>query len=140
MYIQSYQIHNVLNVYRKQLSQGKKPGQAPTPETKTQAFNVTISQEGKRQSVIEKVSENIVKKIREFEPSDKPVGTKIADRPQDFRSELDAVTSREKEFTFNVIDQNNQKVTSSISVEDSSVLINRLEQLAQNAVEKDTAE
>jgi hypothetical protein len=48
MHIQSYQIHNVLNVYRRQLSQGKSnhPQQVDIHSTRSDA--VTISTEGKK--------------------------------------------------------------------------------------------
>jgi len=65
MQIPSYQIQNVLKVYSKQLSQGKmlsrnnKFGVA----NKVSADSVTISSEGKRRTIIDKVAANIVDKI-----------------------------------------------------------------------------
>ena len=64
MHIQSYQIHNVLNVYRRQLSQGKSshPQQAGYPHA-TGSDAVTISAEGKNQSIMDKVADTVIKKI-----------------------------------------------------------------------------
>ncbi|NIV99790.1 hypothetical protein GWN26_11935, partial [Candidatus Saccharibacteria bacterium] len=40
-------------------------------------------------------------------------------------------------FVFNVIDDLNKKTTTALSVKDTKFLIDRLEQLAKDAVEKD---
>jgi hypothetical protein len=140
MHIQSYQIHNVLNVYRRQLSQGKKLGQLPSQSSNTCSDSVTISDEGKRKSVIEKVSANIINKLSKYEPKGEAQANGINDHRKDVGKTVADGYSKDKDFIFNVIDQNNKKVTNSICVDDSSVLINRLEQLAQNAVKKNNKE
>ena len=91
MQIPSYQINNILKVYTRQLSQSKlidrqkEFAQASSPD------NIEISSEGKRQTVIEQVSADII---------------------------------------------NNEKVTQTLSVEDSDFLIKRLEELVKAAVDK----
>ena len=61
MQIPSYQIQNVLKVYSRQLSQGKIPGRNNIANAnKISADSVTISPEGKRQAIIDKVASNIV--------------------------------------------------------------------------------
>ena len=60
MYIQSYQIHNVLNVYRKQLSQGPN---AKTTQGSAKApahDRVELSVNAQRQALIDQVSTEIV--------------------------------------------------------------------------------
>ena len=65
MQIPSYQIQNVLKIYSKQLSQGKmlsrnsKFGIANT----VSGDSVSISSEGKRKAIIDKVAANIVDRI-----------------------------------------------------------------------------
>ena len=63
MYIQSYQIHNVLNVYRRQLSQAKPDQAQPSGNHPTSSDSVMISAEGKNQSIMQKVADNVLKKI-----------------------------------------------------------------------------
>jgi hypothetical protein len=134
MYIQSYQIHNVLNVYRRQLSQVNlnPSGQVPPHGAKSDA--VTISAEGKNQSIMEKVADNILKKITNVDPG------------SDFGQEMiKQVRQTEKNphrgqedntFIFNTIGGNNQKETRSIAVDNSQVLMNRLDELAKAAVRR----
>jgi vacuolar-type H+-ATPase subunit C/Vma6 len=71
MHIQSYQIHNVLNVYRRQLSQGKSnhPQQVDIAMHSTRSDAITISKEGKNQSIMEKVAaDTYLKKITNVDP------------------------------------------------------------------------
>jgi hypothetical protein len=64
MHIPSYQIQNVLKVYSKQLSQQKFLAKNKTLAQNTpSADTVTISSEGKRQAIIDKVATNIIDKI-----------------------------------------------------------------------------
>ena len=64
MHIHSYQIHNVLNVYRRQLSQGTARKTIDNPE-RNRAVQDTIktSNHGQRQSLLEKISSEIVQRI-----------------------------------------------------------------------------
>jgi len=64
MQIPSYQIQNVLKVYSRQLSQGKILGRNRFgSDNKVSADSVTLSTEGKRKAIIDKVAANIVDKI-----------------------------------------------------------------------------
>jgi hypothetical protein len=66
MYVPSYQMHNVLNVYSKQLRQNVSSSKKNNkPET---AFSdqVNLTSEEKRQATIEKVSKDILSKITRF--------------------------------------------------------------------------
>ena len=117
MYIQSYQIHNVLNVYRRQLSQTRSDQVGQSDPTRSAPDPVTISTEGKSQSIMEKVADNVIKKITTLAPG------------SDFERELSAqvnsrneqieFTAKDQSFVFNTIGGNNQKETRSIAVDDS---------------------
>ena len=50
---------------------------------------------------------------------------------------IDSDNKKETAFVFNVIDDLNQKTTTALSVKDTKFLIDRLEQLAKDAVEKE---
>ena len=76
MYIHRYKIDNVLEVYRRQLSRRaiKKPG-GPEGRNRVPAETVAISAEGKRQSIINRVSDSIIRKIIDFN-NFKPINPK----------------------------------------------------------------
>lgn len=134
MYIQSYQIHNVLNVYRRQLSQGKSdhPQHGGTHNTKSDS--VKISEEGKNQSIMEKVAASVLKKITNVNPGS-DFGQEMIKQVQKTKKDIYRV-QKESAFIFNTIVGNNQKVTRSIAVDNSQVLMNRLNELAKAAVNR----
>ncbi len=139
MYISSYQMHNVLADYTKRLeksrtSKGQRPAGAASPVDR-----IDISVGGKRQVVIDKVTANIVDRIKRFGPQD-DVDHEIVNQLKDemdtegkFRGQ-DAV-----EFVFNVIDGNTDKTTNKLTAEDSSLLLKRLEKVTREAVNKNMA-
>ena len=138
MFVPSYQMHNVLNVYSKKLRQNMvSEGNNKMPE-KPQSDRINISPEGKRQATIEKVSKDIVDKISRY-------GTLTETHQQ--ITEYTNINSdngdlpyktENKTFVFNAIDSINQKSKTTLSVDDSSFLIQRLEQLAKKASDKKT--
>jgi len=132
MHIQSYQIHNVLNVYRRQLSQSK-PGHAlNTNRQGTGSDMVSISEEGKNQSIMEKVADRVLKKITNIVP-ESSFGQELAGQVPSNEDET-PMADKENAFVFNTIEENNQKETRSIAVDDSQVLMNRLNELAKAAM------
>ena len=139
MFVPSYQMHNVLNVYSKQLRQNMvSEGKVKMPE-KAQSDKVNLSPEGKRQAIIEKVSKDILDKISRY-------GLRNETRQQ--ITEYTSVSSDNKTlphkvdiktFVFNAIDTINKKSKNTLSVDDSSFLIQRLDQLAKKAGDKKMA-
>lgn len=133
MLIHNYQIHNVLNVYRRQLAQESNAGNSKNIRQRSPLGNSALASVGQRKSIIDKVTTNIVDKISMFGAS-----TKTAAQFQDAlgkeanrASELDDRSF--KEFVFNIIDHQNRKMTRSISVENSKEWISRLEAHARQA-------
>jgi hypothetical protein len=63
MFVSSYQIHNVLNVYSKQLSQDKSVQKEKAEVKKPLSDQINLSAEGKRRATIERVAEDILNKI-----------------------------------------------------------------------------
>ena len=137
MHISNYQMHNVLNVYTKQLSQTGSANKSRTEFRKTLTDQIDLSPEGKRKSTMEKVSDEILNKISEL-------GSKVAaDSYKRERSKDQSVPvnesekSNDNEFVFNVIDKVNRKKTTSYSATDIKFLMNSIEQLAKEFVEKE---
>ena len=135
MHVPSYQMHNVLNVYSKKLRHNISSKDQKNTK-KLPVDQVDLTSEGKRRATIEKVSKEILDKIIRF-------GSQ-ADSLSHGRSEHITTSTDEESasakpnrvgFVFNIIDTINKKTTNTVSVEDSSFLIQRLEQLSKNAIE-----
>ena len=138
MQVSTYQIHNVLNVYSKQLSQDRSTPKFKAGYKRNLADQINLSNEGKRKATIEKVAQDIVSKISDFGSRSKSKTgqpDRLEERNED---QFESDHKREAPFVYNVIDELNKKTTTALSVKDTSFLVNRLEQLAKDAVEKDT--
>ncbi|HBN26789.1 MAG TPA: hypothetical protein DD405_04905, partial [Desulfobacteraceae bacterium] len=68
-------MHNVLNVYARQLRQNTKVNNPSNkPQTSNSAYDkVNISADGKRRSIIEKVAHDISKRISSFNPESESI-------------------------------------------------------------------
>lgn len=136
MEIPTYQIHKVMKVYTRQLTQTKMLERQKAHGKKPSADRITLSAEGKRQAIIDKVAADVVERITNFGPRDE-FDQEIVDRLEgEIGQKIAFRSTRQSEFVFNVIDEENNKKTSTLSVEDSRVLIKRLEELAKEAVNK----
>ena len=137
MFVSSYQIHNVLNVYSKQLSQDR-GAQKLKPGNKTQLSDqIDLSTEGKRKATEEKVAQDIINKISHYGSSSEVTPEGQGQVRKDAEHHLESDNKKETAFVFNVMDDLNNKTTTALSVKDTSFLINRLEKLAKEAVKKD---
>jgi len=113
MYIHSYQIHNVLNVYRKQLSDGQGSNSSKgSPEAVTKD-RLTISAGGQRQSIMDKISTQIVERIVQTGPKNRFEGV-LADRLV-HRPQTEAPSDRPSDFKYTVIDEKNRKFTNTLT-------------------------
>ena len=132
MQIPSYQIQNVLKVYSRQLSQGRVIARQTAIDINS-SDKVKISAEGKRAAIIEKVAAGIVDKITtvgQQEITEKEISEELN---KDMSSKTDFIKRKGEKFTFNSIDENNQKSTQTLSVEDSNFVLKRMTQLAKEA-------
>jgi len=132
MYVPSHQMHNVLNVYSKQLRQTMaSEGRGKMPQ-KPKSDKISLSPEGKRQAMIDKVSRDILDKISNY--SSRNENRK---RFTDYAAK-ESVPHKvgKKTFVFNAIDSINQKIKNTLSVDDSNFLLQQFEQLAKKAGDK----
>ena len=135
MFVPSYQMHNVLSVYSRNLKHGITSGKYQNTSGKRPADRTDLASGGKRKATIEKVSKEIFDKIIRFgsqadSRDRKPVQTK---RETDL--EIASAKTKKTGFVFNVIDSINQKTTNTVSVEDSSFLMQRLDQFSKDTME-----
>ena len=137
MIVTSYQIHNVLNVYSRQLSQDRGVQKQNTGNKKPLSDQINLSPEGKRRATMEKVSKDILSKISHYGSDNKIKASKRDLSRGDLKNQNESDTKEETAFVFNVIDDLNKKVTTALSVKDKRFLMNGLEQSGQDAVEND---
>lgn len=138
MQIPSYQIQNVLKVYSRQLSQGKMLSRKFGNANKVSADSVTISSEGKRQAIVDKVAANIVDKIINEGPQGKNQGETEEQITSQIEKELGKkinFTKDKNQFTYTKIDENNQKIVHTLSVEDSKFIVKRMTELAREVAD-----
>lgn len=139
MHIPSHQIHNVLKVYSRQLSQTRMLERQKALGRTQPSDKINISAEAKRQSIIDKVAADIVDRITQSGPQD-DVEKGIIDKLEDeLGQSVSFKDANDGKFIFNVIDDNDGKTTNALQVENTVFLMNRLEQLAKEAVDKNMA-
>ena len=137
MFVSSYQIHNVLNVYSKQLSQDRSAQKLKPATIKQPSDQIKLSIEGKRRATIERVAQEILNKISHY-GSEGGIKTQEQDvSRENAKNSLESDNKKETGFVFNVIDNLNQKTTTALSEKDTKFLIDRLEELANDPVEED---
>ncbi len=138
MQIPSYQISNVIKVYSKQLSQSRilnrqdSSGSVPNKPLDT----IKISDEGKKQTLINKVSDEVFSRITKYSPQD-PAEQDIVNKLNNEIKKNQKGSIEKNKFVFNFISDENEKVTNAISIEGSKVLSERLDNLVRNNVAKD---
>ena len=137
MHVSTYQIHNVLNVYSKQLSQDRSGPKLKAGYKRNLADQIDLSTEGKRKATMEKVAKEIVSKISDYGTQNESKADQHDTLGEKKEGHVESDHKREAAFVFNVIDELNKKTTTALSVKDTHFLVNRLEQLAEDAVEKD---
>jgi len=125
MQIPSYQIHNVLNVYGKQLGKEKPSIKNDKPAEGHMGERVELSLEGRRKAIADKVASDIISRITQFGPESE-ADQKVSDRPEGESVKTTGGYPQKDSFVFNVIDADNNKKTRELLLEKSNSLIDRL--------------
>ena len=135
MFVPSYQMHNVLNVYSNKLRRNTMMGKNQEISAKPSADRVSLNSEGKRRTTVEKISKDILDKITHFGAQNGSAPPN-SDRTEEFGEqpvEPDKSDVMERTaFVFNVINTINKKTTNTVSADDSNFLIQRLDQLSKD--------
>ncbi len=133
MHVPSYQMHNVLNVYSKQLRQNLASTDIPRAIAKLPEDRVNLTSEVNRQTMIEKVSKEILNKISSYGSCHNSLQQKSEQLSRKANPAVPPADVENQRFVFNAIDAVNNKRQNALSVDDSSFLIKRLDQLAKQA-------
>lgn len=123
MYIQSYQIHNVLEVYRKQLSRISGQNAPPLPSGSSVRDRVEFSGNGQRQALIDQVATEIVDHIAQNGPQNRFEETLLRNMDRPRGKELIRSAAGDFEFTYMTIDENDQKTINSLPIRHFNPLI-----------------
>jgi hypothetical protein len=120
MYIQTYQIHNVLNAYRKQLSQNsaKGPAEQSAPHTVDRLNVSTVAQKPK---IVDDISSQIIDRMTQCGPKSE-FDKALADQLSRFNSETSPRHAGNNapgmDFTYTKIDERNRKTTSKLKIQE----------------------
>lgn len=134
MHVPSYQINNVLKVYSRQVSQNKALNRqkdlgldnAPTHD------KITLSVEGKRKAVIEKVASDIVNRLTSPGASGEKEVEVAAQVWKEKGGDSDVERKKNGRFVYNYIGENDEKTTSTLSVGNSGPQGQRIRSLVDH--------
>jgi hypothetical protein len=131
MHIPSYQIHNVLKVYSKQVSQSRVLERQKDLTEKPSVDKINISNEGKRKVIIDKVAAGIVDKITRFGPEDQVESSGAYAAEGETAKSVETVTKNQKDFVYNIIDDQNNKKTNTLSIDGSNFVTQQMSKPAE---------
>lgn len=117
MYIHGYQIHNVLNVYRKQLSHGRGINGSEGSTAAGAKDRITISEDGQRQSIMDKISSEIVARITQPGPENEfeaILPGRLSTKP---KKQQEIPSNGHTSFKYTVIDEQNRKSTNTLTIQ-----------------------
>ena len=127
MHITNYQMHNVLKVYTNHLSKESSQKSGQPKIRKPNSDMVRISNEGKRQNLIERVAADIVARITKEGIN---ASSSTADNnKKDNVSHQRSLEKKNARFEYNVMNGSAEKESNSLSVENAGFLIRRIEEL-----------
>jgi hypothetical protein len=134
MNITTYQVHNVLRAYGKQLSQSKRLPHNKGAAGQRLADRISISVQARRKAIIEKVTSDIVNRIIHDGPREEMEQEAFKQLEDEYGNSL-LVKNENSELVFKVIDKEKGEVTKTLSIEDSRFLKDRLEEITKTKVD-----
>lgn len=137
MTISTYQVHNVLRAYGKQLKQLSQSRRLPHNKgvrEPNRGDRISISAQARRKAVIDKVTSDIVNRIIHEGPGDNMELEVFKQLEDEYGNSL-SVKKGDSELVFKVIDKEKGEVTETLSIDDSKFLKNRLEEITKSKVD-----
>ncbi len=136
MMITSYQIQNVIADYSKRIGRSRQPQSEKAQDPRAPRDKISLSVEGKRDAVIERVAAAIVDRITRYGPQEE-VDHQIVDQLLgEIQRDGEPGGDNASEFVFNVVDGTRAKQTNTLRAKDSTSLIQRLEHVAKETVDR----
>lgn len=140
MHIPSYQIQNVLNLYSRQITRNRLTDGYGSTAARPSGERVDLSAEGKRESMVHKITADIVEKITQHGPQD-AVEKEIVGLLEEEIGQVLSFGSEENPegFVYNTLDEAGQKTTRQVSLKDGDIVLKRLEALTRETVSRSMA-
>ncbi|MBU2552335.1 MAG: hypothetical protein KKB20_28240 [Proteobacteria bacterium] len=138
MTITSYQIHNVLRTYGKQLRRGARLNRVGPAETGERMDKINISAEARRQQVVERVATEIMSRLADSGPRREGVESEIlSDLSQEFGQPLQlGFDTQNDRFSFNVVDVEKGEIVKTLDKEQTERLTQRLREITLQKVDQ----
>jgi hypothetical protein len=127
MRIPSYKIHNVIKVYSRQISEERLNG-------KVSAAGTARLDGGKKDTIIDRVTADIINKISHFDSSNRPGLTEILENAPDGNEPQ--APAGENRFAFTAVDAAGEKITRTLAPADSGFTEGRFGHSAIGAEER----
>jgi hypothetical protein len=124
MYIHTYQINNVLNAYRKQLSQNSAKGPAEQPAHHSDD-QIHLSAKAQKPKIVDDISSQIIDRMTKYSPKSE-FGKALSDQLSRLNGETPPRHAGNGapgiDFTYTKIDERNHKTTSKLKIQQSGLL------------------
>ena len=134
MNITTYQIHNVLMAYGKQLSQSKRLQHKKGDALLRRTDRISFSVQARRKAIIDRVTSDIINRIINDGPHYEMEQEAFGQLEDEYGDSL-SVNNEDSELIFKVIDKEKGEVTKTLSIEDSNFLKDRLEEITKSKVD-----
>ena len=134
MNITTYQIHNVLMAYGKQLSQSKRLQHKKGDALLRRTDRISLSVQARRKAIIDRVTSDIINRIINDGPHYEMEQEAFGQLEDEYGDSL-SVNNEDSELIFKVIDKEKGEVTKTLSIKDSNFLKDRLEEITKSKVD-----
>ena len=134
MNITTYQIHNVLRAYGKQLSQSKRQQHKKGDALLRRTDRISFSVQARRKAIIDRVTSDIINRIINDGPHYEMEQEAFGQLEDEYGGSL-SVNDEDSELVFKVIDKEKGEVTKTLSIEDSNFLKDRLKEITKSKVD-----
>lgn len=134
MNITTYQIHNVLRAYGKQLSQSKRLQHKKGNALLWRTDRISLSVQARRKAIIDRVTSDIINRIINDGPYYEMEQEAFGQLEDEYGDSL-SVNHEDSELVFKVIDKERGEVTKTLSIEDSNFLKDRLKEITKSKVD-----
>lgn len=135
MHVSNYQVHNVLRAYSRQLSLSRRGARNKNVVAPNPSDSITISTEARRRAVVEKITVDIVERVVRSGPHNAMEQQVLRELENEYGDNLALDEDNGAELVFKVIDKEKGEEIKTLSIEDSKVLRNRLEEITKIKVD-----
>jgi hypothetical protein len=134
MIIGNFQVHSVLKAYSQQLSVRSRSSKTKIVKDTTQKDEVTLSQEGKKMLIVDKITKEIVSQLTNGSERSHTGREVLAQLSQEFGRPLDVDTDNGNGIAFKVLNEKGDEVTQYLSSAENEELKKKLFDIAQSMV------